>query len=68
MSDQGSTESPEQTVVATLAWRAAQLERALSEAYEALAWHDGLNFEPNDRNGKTIGQIISDEMGFDHED
>jgi hypothetical protein len=40
--------------------RIHELERLLADAHEALAWHDGLNFEPNDRHGKTIGQLIAE--------
>ena len=40
--------------------RIRELERLLADAHEALAWHDGLNFEPNDRHGKTIDQLITE--------
>ena len=44
--------------------RISLLEKTLMDAYEALAWHDGLKFEPNDSNGRTIGHLIREAMGL----
>jgi hypothetical protein len=39
-----------------------QLECALNDAYEALTWHGGLQFQPDGRDGEVIKNIIIDAL------